>query len=59
MKAPRYTFRVVIEQIEPEQKRDFGTAEEWAHLIKLKLDEGMQTADVVKVVEVRPVRNTR
>lgn len=54
MKTPRYTFRVVIEQDEPEQKRNFGSKEEWAELIKKKLYDVLS---VVNVVEVSPIRN--
>lgn len=54
MKTPRYSFRVIIEQDDPQEGRNFGTKEEWAKLIQNKLNEYLSVANVV---EVTPIRN--
>lgn len=54
MKTPRYSFRVVIEQDEPEQQRNFGSKEAWAETVKQILNNYLHTANVV---EVKPIPN--
>lgn len=54
MKTPRYSFRVVIEQDEPQQNRNFGAKEDWAETVRQILNRYTHTANVV---EVKPIRN--
>lgn len=50
MRIPRYSFRVIIEQDDPQQKRYFGTREQWAATIRDVLQARLHTANVVEVV---------
>lgn len=57
MKNPkRLSFRVVIEQEEPERERPFGPKEEWAKLIEQRLERALMVA---VVAEVTPIRNRK
>lgn len=52
----RYSFRVVIEQDDPQEGRDFGSKDGWANIIRQRLDRDLLMANVVSV---EPIRNRK